>query len=49
MDVYLKYFHDGKNIEKMLQLIESENAKADAGEVSSEHIDELRRGNTFNS
>lgn len=43
LHLYLKYFHEGKGIQKTLDEVETENKKKEEGTVSSEHIDKIRK------
>jgi hypothetical protein len=42
INLYLKYFHDGKGLDKMLEEIETENTSKEQGLVTADHIDNLR-------
>lgn len=43
LNLYLKYFHDGKNMHEILQQIEQENEKYEKGNVDNEHVDNMRK------
>jgi hypothetical protein len=42
LSLYLKYFHEGKNLDKMLEQVETENKMNEEGTTTAEHVDNLR-------